>query len=147
MNELSHPTVYRPGPAVSAPAVVEAGAAGYVLVIDDDVAVGLVLSRAMARLGFKADIAADGAAGLKFFEANAYAYGLVLLDYKLPGMDSRTVFSQIRSHRPDLPIVLMSGYNKQEALDNSVGLDFAGFLHKPFNMESLSQALRHASPP
>jgi DNA-binding NtrC family response regulator len=142
MNETSHPTVYRPDTAVSAPSP---GAAAHVLVIDDDDAVGLVLSRAMARLGFKGDIASDGPKGVSLLERDPNAYGLVLLDYKLPGMDSGSVFKRIRAHRPDLPVVLMSGYNRQEAMDNSAGMDFAGFLHKPFNMETLAEALRHAA--
>lgn len=151
MNETSHPTVNEPDTAASgvlpaSPAAAPQAAATHVLVIDDDDAVGLVLSRAMARLGFKGDVASDGAKGVSLLEKDPSAYGLVLLDYKLPGMDSGTVFKTIRARRPDLPVVLMSGYNRQEAMDNSAGMDFAGFLHKPFNMESLAQALRSAAP-
>ncbi len=140
MNETSHPTLARPAPASPLPAV----AAGRVLVVDDDDAVGLVLSRAMSRLGFRAEIGADGPKGLSLFNVDPSVYVLVLLDFKLPGMDSREVYGKLREQRPDLPIVLMSGYNRQEALDKSAGLDFAGFLHKPFNMETLAGALRHA---
>jgi two-component system cell cycle sensor histidine kinase/response regulator CckA len=145
MNEYSHPAVCRPGNAASANAPAEPGAVGRVLVIDDDDAVGLVLARAMARLGFNADVASDGPKGLSIFDADPSGYSLVLLDYKLPGMDSGTVHRRLRARRPDLPVVLMSGYNRQEAMDNSAGLDFAGFLHKPFNIETLSAALRFAN--
>jgi len=144
MNESSHPAVERPGNAVSAPASPEKSAAGRVLVIDDDDAVGLVLSRAMARLGYNADVAADGTKGVSAFEADPDRYGLVLLDFKLPGMDSGTVYRKLRERRPQIPVVLMSGYNKQEALESSAGMELAGFLHKPFNMETLTAALRFA---
>jgi two-component system cell cycle sensor histidine kinase/response regulator CckA len=140
MNETSHPTLVRPSNSGPLPAV----AAGRVLVVDDDDAVGLVLSRAMARLGFRAEIGADGPKSLSLFNVDPSVYVLVLLDFKLPGMDSREVYEKLREQRPDLPIVLMSGYNRQEALDKSAGLYFAGFLHKPFNMETLAAALRHA---
>jgi DNA-binding response OmpR family regulator len=141
MNETSHPTLVREAPAIPSQAV----AAARVLVIDDDLAVGLVLSRAMARLGFKSEFGADGPKGLALFDVDPSVYALVLLDFKLPGMDSREVYHMIRAKRPDLPVVLMSGYNRQEALDKSAGLDFAGFLHKPFNMETLAAALRCAN--
>jgi DNA-binding response OmpR family regulator len=140
MNEISHPTLVRE--AASRP--IQAVAAPRVLVIDDDDAVGLVLSRAMARLGFKADFGADGPKGLALFGVDPNVFVLVLLDFKLPGMDSREVYQRLRGTRPELPIVLMSGYNRQEALDKSAGLNFAGFLHKPFNMETLAAALRFA---
>jgi two-component system cell cycle sensor histidine kinase/response regulator CckA len=146
MNNPSHPAVDRPGKTVSATAPVERAAGGRVLVIDDDDAVGLVLSRAMARLGYQADVAADGPKGVSAFEANPEEYGLVLLDFKLPGMDSGTVYRKLRERSPRIPVVLMSGYNKQEALDSSEGMELAGFLHKPFNMETLTQALRFAQP-
>jgi two-component system, cell cycle sensor histidine kinase and response regulator CckA len=147
MNELSHPTVVRQGNSATLTGRLEAGAVGRVLVIDDDDAVGLVLSRAIARLGFKADIAADGPKGLEIFEADPDAYGLLLLDYKLPIMDSGTVYQRIRALRSEMPVILMSGYNRQEALDNSAGMLLAGFLHKPFSMETLSAALRCAEKP
>jgi DNA-binding response OmpR family regulator len=145
MNETSHPPVDRPATAVSAH-VPGGPVVGRVLVIDDDEAVGLVLARAMSRLGFSADLASDGSKGISLFEAGPGAYCLVLLDFKLPGMDSATVHRRLRAINPDMPVVLMSGYNRLEALDSSPGLDFAGFLHKPFNMESLAAALRCANP-
>jgi two-component system cell cycle sensor histidine kinase/response regulator CckA len=144
MNESSHIAVERPGKAVSAPPSPEKSATGRVLVIDDDVAVGLVLCRAMARLGYNADVATDGTKGVAAFEADPDGYGLVLLDFKLPGMDSGTVYRKLRARRPQIPVVLMSGYNKQEALESSSGMELAGFLHKPFNMETLTAALRFA---
>jgi DNA-binding response OmpR family regulator len=142
MNESPHIAVERPGNAVSASPFPEKSAAARVLVIDDDHAVGLVLSRAMARLGYNADVAVDGTKGVSAFEADPDGYGLVLLDFKLPGMDSGTVYRKLRERRPQIPIVLMSGYNKQEALESSAGMELAGFLHKPFNMETLTAALR-----
>jgi len=144
MNEISHPTVVLQDDVRAVPGPLQAAAAPRVLVIDDDEAVGLVLSRAMARLGFRADVAIDGPRGLALFDANPAVYVLVLLDYKLPGMDSGTVYRSLRAQRADLPVILMSGYNRQEALDKSVGIEFAGFLHKPFNMETLAAALRFA---
>jgi two-component system, cell cycle sensor histidine kinase and response regulator CckA len=142
MNEISHPTVVRQTDAGTISGPPKGGAAGRVLVIDDDDAVGLVLSRAISRFGFKADVALEGPSGLALFNANPGAYGLLLLDFKLPGMDSGTVYQKIRAERADLPVVLMSGYNKQEALDKSAGMELAGFLHKPFTMETLAAALR-----
>jgi CheY-like chemotaxis protein len=146
MNNLSHPAVDRPGAASTVPGPSGPRAAGRVLVVDDDDAVRLVLSRALARLGYKADMAADGPQAISIFSADPAQYSLVLLDFKLPGMDSGAVYSGLRGHRPDLPMVLMSGYNKEEALSNSAGMELAGFLHKPFTIDTLKSALSCAAP-
>jgi CheY-like chemotaxis protein len=82
---------------------------------------------------------------MSFFEADPAQYSLVLLDFKLPGMDSGTVYRHLRGLRPDLPVVLMSGYNREDALEKSAGMDLAGFLHKPFTPDTLRSALSCAS--
>ena len=145
MNDNPPTAVDRPVASTGAADAREPRAQGRVLVIDDDGAVGLILSRAMARLGYKADLAIDGPRGLSLLDADPAAYSLVLLDFKLPGMDSGTVYRHVRGKRPDLPVILMSGYSKQEAIDSSAGMDLAGFLHKPFTMETLASALRSAA--
>ncbi len=115
---------------------------GCVLVVDDDDAIRAVLARALTKMGFTTAVAAEGDAALSIFGADPERFSLVLLDYKLPGMDSKDVFHAIRQRRGDLPVVLMSGYHKEEAVKNSSGMDLAGFIHKPFTMDVLANELR-----
>ncbi len=102
---------------------------------------GLVLSRTLTRLGYTSDLAADGQRALDIFNAHPEWYSLILLDFKLPGMDSGTVFRELRRRRPDVPVILMSGYSREDALANSAGMDLVGFLKKPFTRETLASAL------
>jgi CheY-like chemotaxis protein len=141
MNDLPHTAADRPGAAATADVAQDTRASARVLVVDDDDAVGLVLSRTLTRLGYSSDLAADGPAAVALFSAHPEQYSLVLLDFKLPGMDSGTVFRKLRAGRPDVPVILMSGYNREEALGKSAGMDLAGFLHKPFTRETLAAAL------
>ena len=141
MSDLSHPAADRQGIGAPGPDPLRLQATAHVLVVDDDEAVGLVLSRTLTRLGYSSDVAADGAQAITLFEADPAQYSLVLLDFKLPGMDSGTVYRRLRVRRPDLPVILMSGYNREEALGNAAGLELAGFLHKPFTRETLASAL------
>jgi two-component system cell cycle sensor histidine kinase/response regulator CckA len=145
MTSPSHPLPHaadeRPGASVIADFAQDPRASARVLVVDDDEAVGLVLSRTLTKLGYTSDLAPDGQRALDLFNLHPEWYSLVLLDYKLPGMDSRTVFRGLRRRRPDVPVILMSGYSREDALANSAGMDLAGFLHKPFTRESLASAL------
>ncbi len=112
------------------------------LVVDDDDAIRAVLGRALTKLGFTTEVASDGDSALSIFGGNPEQFTLVLLDYKLPGMDSKDVFHAIRQRREDLPVILMSGYHKEEAVKNSSGMELAGFIHKPFTMDVLVAELR-----
>jgi DNA-binding NtrC family response regulator len=113
-----------------------------VLVIDDDDAIRAVLARALTKLGFTTAVAPEGESALSIFGADPERFSLVLLDYKLPGMDSKDVFHAIHQRRGELPVVLMSGYHKEEAVKNSSGMELAGFIHKPFTMDVLANELR-----
>jgi DNA-binding NtrC family response regulator len=116
-------------------------------VIEDDVAIKIVLSRALARLGFTTAIAGDGAEALALFSGDPGQFALVLLDFKLPGMPSEDILREIRARRPDLPVVLTSGYDREEAMRRSNGMDVASFLHKPFTVESLATEMRNVLGP
>lgn len=134
----------RPAKAAPAPAWLEWKGSGSVLVIDDDEAVRLVLLRTLMKIGFSVSVAADGSEAVALFAADPQSFRLALLDYKLPGMQSQDVFAHLRSRRPDLPVILMSGYSREDAADKSAGLDYADFLHKPFTVDVLATKVRHA---
>ena len=131
-----------PGTASSAACLLERRGAGCVLVVEDDAAIRIVLSRALARLGFTATLAANGFEALSQFRTDPGQYAVALLDFKLPGMTSEDVLREIRAQRPDLPVILTSGYDKDEAMNRSVGMEVTSLLHKPFTMDSLAAELR-----
>jgi DNA-binding NtrC family response regulator len=134
----------RPAKAAPLPAWLEWKGSGSVLVVDDDEAVRLVLLRTLMKIGFSVSVAGDGSEAVALFEADPSSFRLALLDYKLPGMHSKDVFAHLRSKRPDLPVILMSGYSREDAVDKDKGLDYACFLHKPFTVEVLATKVRHA---
>jgi two-component system cell cycle sensor histidine kinase/response regulator CckA len=134
----------RPAKPAPVPAWLEWKGSGSVLVIDDDEAVRLVLLRTLTKIGFAVSLAGDGREALVHMEADPGRYRLILLDYKLPGMDSRTLFGEMRAKRPDVPVILMSGYCREDAADRSNGMDLADFLHKPFTIDVLASKIRGA---
>jgi CheY-like chemotaxis protein len=73
----------------------------------------------------------------------------VLLDLSMPRMGGHETLQHLRERRPDLPVVLMSGYTEQDMasklLDSTSGA--VGFLQKPFLPEDLTAVLRHVSVP
>jgi CheY-like chemotaxis protein len=62
----------------------------------------------------------------------------------MPRLSGAETFRQIRAIRPTAPVVLMSGYNEEEASGQFAGKGLAGFVEKPFSPEELARAVRRA---
>jgi len=120
---------------------------GTVLVIDDEPMVCAVTQRILGVLGFEAITSSDGRQGLDIVRERGDTLAAVLLDLTMPNMDGETAFREMRAVRPDLPIVLMSGYNEQEAVARFAGKGLAGFLQKPFTITTVRDGLREVLEP
>jgi PAS domain S-box-containing protein len=114
---------------------------GTVLVIDDEESVRLVAMRMLKALGFDVMTANDGEKGIHVYRANSERIAAVLLDLTMPHMDGEETFREIRRIRADACVILMSGFNEQDAAARFVGKGLAGFVQKPFSAEELSQRL------
>jgi len=71
----------------------------------------------------------------------------VLLDLMMPHQDGVATARQLRQIRPDLPIILSSGYTEEEATRQFASGDLGGFLQKPYTIKELVAALRTALEP
>lgn len=117
---------------------------GCVLVVEDDDAVRTLVARALPRFGFTATGAGNGKDALAQLNANPDSYVLILLDVKLPGMTSAELVCEVRKIRPVLPIIIMTGFDRDKALESLVGMNLAGYIHKPFTLAKLASEIRNA---
>jgi PAS domain S-box-containing protein len=115
---------------------------GRVLVVDDEESVRTITARMLQMLGFEVDTAADGPAAMEAVGTQGREYRFVLLDLTLPGMDGTHIFRELRRMRPGLKVVLMSGFNEQDAINRFAGKGLAGFVQKPFKFEFLRTRLQ-----
>jgi len=90
--------------------------------------------------------AVDGVEGLSLFRSHDDEVVAVLLDLTMPGLDGEAVFRERRAIRQNLPVLLMSGYNEQDAVSRFAGKGLAGFLQKPFTVDQLMEKLRSILP-
>jgi CheY-like chemotaxis protein len=67
---------------------------------------------------------------------------LVLLDMTMPVMSGEETFRELRKIRPDIKVILSSGYNEVEAIRHFTGKGLAGFVQKPYTSVRLAQAVR-----
>jgi DNA-binding NtrC family response regulator len=94
------------------------------------------------RAGFTVLMAEDGRKGVEVFRKHAEDIRLVLLDLTMPHLSGEEAYREIKQIRPDVQVILISGFNQQEALDHFTGKGLAGFIQKPFRFQSLISKLR-----
>ncbi|MDX9972127.1 MAG: PAS domain S-box protein [FCB group bacterium] len=143
-------TVYFPVSGAPAPAVPAAEGngswrgSGCVLVVDDEPGVRTVAKGILMSAGFTALPAKDGCEGIEIFREKADEICLVLLDMAMPRMDGEEAFHELKRIRPEVKVILCSGYTETDATTRFAGLDLAGFVQKPFDIPALLDAVRHA---
>lgn len=117
---------------------------GTVLVVDDEETVRRVTTRMLKSLGFEVELAVDGLDGVHQFEVLGDQIRLVLLDLTMPRMDGEAAFREFRKMNPNVPVILMSGFNEQEVVSHFGASGLAGFLQKPFTVSMMEAKLHEA---
>jgi two-component system cell cycle sensor histidine kinase/response regulator CckA len=114
---------------------------GTVLVVDDEEVVRGVASRILGSYGFDVILANDGREGVARFRQHRAEIVAILMDLTMPAMDGVDAFREIRKLDEQVPVLLMSGYNEQDAVMRFAGKGLAGFVQKPFTVEILRERL------
>lgn len=115
-----------------------------VLVVDDVPEVRDLGKTMLENIGYTVITAASGPEALKLFEKHAIDIGCVLLDLTMPGMDGWQTLVALRKLRPDIPVVLCSGYDPAHVMAQAQAEIPQSFLHKPYRMEELKGAVAGA---
>jgi PAS domain S-box-containing protein len=117
---------------------------GTILVVEDEEGVREVAERMLQDIGFETIGAEDGRHALEIMETTGDRVTAVLLDLSMPRMGGAETFRRLREMKPDLPILMMSGYTEQVVAPqfNDSGPGNTGFLQKPFLAEDLITVLR-----
>jgi len=115
---------------------------GTVLVVDDEEVIREIASLMLAEMGFATLTANDGLEGVETLRAHGDEIVLVLLDMTMPRMNGEETFTEMRRVRPDIRVVLSSGYNQQSATQRFSGKGLAGFIQKPYMPDKLQSVLR-----
>ena len=115
---------------------------GTVLVADDEESLRNTVARMLRLHGLEPVLAADGREAVEKFRASPDRYSLVLLDLTMPQLDGAQTFTELRRLRSDQRVVLMSGFDAEEAMVRFTGKGLAGFLQKPFTVDALRDILQ-----
>lgn len=115
-----------------------------VLVIDDEEEVRTVARKLLEAVGFTVLTAVSGKEGLDTFRSFPEQVSVVLLDLTMPPPDGRMTFRELRAVRADVPVVLCTGYGRQEVLASFGSDPPTAFLRKPFTAAELHAVVCNA---
>ena len=85
--------------------------------------------------------AADGDETIEVFRKHADQIDCVLLDLTMPKMDGEEAYDELRRISDDVPIIMSSGYTREEIEQRFADRDIAGFIHKPYEFRTLMETL------
>lgn len=116
------------------------GAAGTILVVDDDTVWLTNLERWLGDDGFRVIGISRGEwviQAVDFHEPDA-----VVLDVNLPGSNGLEILGQLRRRQPGIPVIIMTAFGGFEVADRARRLGAAEYFEKPFRLTALSESLR-----
>ncbi len=103
-----------------------------ILVVDDEASIREMLTKTLTLAEYEVDAAPDGRAAIE--RLRLMPYDLLITDLKMPGMDGLAVIREARRYRPDLPVIIITGYSTEASAIEAINLGVAGYLTKPFRV-------------
>lgn len=113
-----------------------------ILIIDDESSVGRSLSLLLSREGYEVTAVESGNEGLERLEDRDF--DLVLTDVVMPDIDGFKVMDYLKGHRPQTPVIVITGYASLESAIESVRRGALDYLVKPFDLGLMQAAVERA---
>ena len=114
---------------------------GTVLLVDDEEEIRALSKTLLELFGFNVLTACDGVEAVDVYKKNSDEIVLIILDLTMPRMDGAETFAVLHRLRPDVKVVIASGYSKEDIASQFSGTGLAGVLQKPFSQAQLSGLL------
>jgi DNA-binding NtrC family response regulator len=106
-----------------------------ILIVDDDEGVRQVLSQSLSDAGYRVSSAESGEKAVS--AAREETFDLVILDMVLPRVDGMEVLKEITALRPEMPVVMITGYASVETAIKAMKMGAVDYIVKPFRMEEV----------
>ncbi len=112
-----------------------------VLLVDDEAPLLSATAEVLSRLGYQPVSFSDSRAALAAFEAAPGRFDVVVTDEVMPGLTGAGLANVLRRHRPDLPIVLVSGYSGPILTQDALAAGVSELLTKPLQSREIATTL------
>ena len=125
----------------SADPLSDAEISGRILLVDDEEQIARMTQTMLTRRGYEVLSFTSSRGALDAFHADPDAFDLVLSDYSMPDYTGLDLINEFHLIRPELPIILVSGFADSIGPDDFAEQGFAGYIQKPFTSKTLYSAV------
>jgi DNA-binding NtrC family response regulator len=113
-----------------------------IMIVDDEEYIRASLTRVMKAEGFKVQVAHNGATALKMIQEELPE--VLLVDFKMPGMDGMEVLRRAKELYPDLPVILITAYAEVQGAVDAMRAGAHDYLSKPFDHHEVIRVVHRA---
>ncbi|MBN2418569.1 MAG: response regulator [Deltaproteobacteria bacterium] len=113
-----------------------------ILIADDEKSITLLLTHLFERLGYSVTAGNDPVEVYKVFENDPNGFDLLLTDMSMPRMTGADLIRKIKAIRPDMPVILCTGYSDMMDEQKAVELDVSSFVLKPLALYNVAETVR-----
>jgi excisionase family DNA binding protein len=113
------------------------------LLVDDDEGTRILLTKMLER-EYDVETAVNATGALDALRRAGTSYDLMISDLNMPGMDGIALIREVKRIRPELPIIIVTGYSTEKSAIDAVNLRVAGYLTKPLRDTQVLEAAARA---
>ena len=113
-----------------------------ILLVDDEKQIASIEKQMLERLGYHVDVRTSSIEALKAFRALPDKYDLVITDMTMPNMTGDQLAEKIMNIRPDIPILLCTGFSENISTKRAEALGIKAFLMKPIVLKQFADTIR-----
>jgi len=113
-----------------------------ILFIDDEQPIVNLAKQVMERLGYDVVTKTDSIEALRLIQTNPAEFDLVITDLTMPNMAGDALAQEIMRIRPDIPIILCTGFSKRISEEKAKDLGIRAFINKPILKPEIAETIR-----
>jgi PAS domain S-box-containing protein len=114
----------------------------HILLVDDEKPIVDVVQQMLERLGYQVTVRTSSIEALEAFSASMDKFDLVITDLTMPNMTGDKLAVELMNIRPDIPIILCTGFSENMSKERAEALGIKGFLMKPIVTSDLAKLIR-----
>jgi signal transduction histidine kinase/CheY-like chemotaxis protein len=140
--EAYFPAAAGPDAAVTdEPGAVQRHGSGRILLVDDEAHIRRSTGMVLEQLGYDVTAVAGAPEALELFTRKPRAFDLLITDISMPDMDGFQLTQQIKELRPDMPVIMVTGYREKTTCQKTAAWGISAFMIKPFTRAELSKTI------
>jgi len=115
-----------------------------ILLVDDDINLMNSLKKALEKLGYQVTGSCSSPDALDIFRSHPDSFDLVITDQTMPDLTGENLSKELIEIRPDIPIILCTGFSELIDMDKASGMGIREFIMKPIKFRSFANTIRNA---